>query len=69
MRTYKQCHSDDNIQIEEMPSWLCVKWEEVLDNVDANQDYDTFINKFEELYNDHWKNVRVNIKQILNILG
>ena len=50
MCSYKRCHSEDNIS----RLWKClanVKWDEILDNVDANQDYDTFINKFEELYN------------------
>ena len=58
--TYKRCHSDDNISrchsddnISRLKKCLDnVKWEEVLDNVDANQDYDTFINKFEELCNE-----------------
>ena len=51
MYSYKRCHSDDNIS--RLKKCLAdVKWEEVLDNVDANQDYDTFINKFEELYNE-----------------
>ena len=71
MYSYKRCHSDDNIF--RLRNCLAnVKWEEVLDNVDANQDYDTFKNKFEELYNEFipLKNVRVSVKQqILNIIG
>ena len=44
MCSCKRCPSNDNIS--SLRKFLAnVKWEEVLDNVDANQDYDTFINK------------------------
>ena len=49
MCSYKRCHSDDNIS--RLRKCLAnVKWKEVIDNVDANQDHDTLINKLEELY-------------------
>ena len=48
MCSYKRCHSGDNIS--RLRKCLAnVKCEEVLDNVDTNEDYDTFINKSEEL--------------------
>ena len=51
MCSYKRCYSDDNIS--RLKKCLAnVTWEKVLANVDADQDYDTFISKVEELYNE-----------------
>ena len=48
---YKRCHSDDNIS-KFKQSLSNVRWVEVLDDVDVNQDYNIFVTKFQELYDE-----------------
>ena len=49
--TYKRNHSEENV------NWFkqklsCVHWNEILDGIDASSDYDKFISKFVELYDE-----------------
>ena len=44
---YKRCHSDGNIS-KFKQSLSNEKWEEVLDDIDVNQDYNNFANKFKK---------------------
>ena len=48
---YKRCHSDDNIS-KFKQCLSSVRWGEVLDDIDVNQDYNTFVTKFQELYDE-----------------
>ena len=48
---YKRCHSDDNISMFKQ-RLSNVRWGEVLDDIDVNQDYNTFVTKFQELYDE-----------------
>ena len=47
--SYKRCYSNDNIT--KFKKCLSeVKWSEVLDQIDANNDYNMFVNKFQEIH-------------------
>ena len=48
---YKRCHSDDNIS-KFKQCLSSVRWGEVLDDIDVNQDYNMFVNKFQQLYDE-----------------
>ena len=48
---YKRVHSDDNI-INFKKKLLKVKWHEILDNIDVNSDYNTFVETFNKLYDE-----------------
>ena len=48
---YKRCHSDDNIS-KFKQCLSSVRWGEVLDDIDVNQDYNVFVNKFQQLYDE-----------------
>ena len=48
---YKRCHSDDN-KSKFKQCLSNVRWGEVLDDIDVNQDYNTFVTKFQELYDE-----------------
>ncbi len=49
--SYKRCYSDDNIS-KFKNNLSKVNWNEVLDNIDAEHDYNVFVNKFQELYDE-----------------
>ena len=49
--TYKRIHSDGNIA-KFQQKLSDVKWQEILDNNDANDDYNKFIEIFDTLYNE-----------------
>ena len=49
---YKRVHNDDNI--DQLKKELAkVKWHEVLDETDANHDYDKFVTVFNDMYNEY----------------
>ena len=48
---YKRIHSNANVA-KLMNSLSSVNWSEILNGVDANSDYDTFIKKFTEVYDE-----------------
>ena len=48
---YKQIHSDDNVA-KFKNSLSSVDWSEILSGVDAKSDYDNFIKKFTEVYDE-----------------
>ena len=48
---YKRTHSDDNVA-RFKKSLSMVNWSEILDGVDANSDYDNFIKKITEVYDE-----------------
>ena len=48
---YRRNHSEDNIS-RFKNSLSRVNWSEILDGVDANSDYNNFLNKFNELYDE-----------------
>ena len=48
---YRRNHSDDNV-FTFKNSLLYVNWSEILDGVDANSDYNSFLNKFNELHDE-----------------
>ena len=48
---YRRNHSEDNIS-RFKNSLSHVNWSEILDGVDANSDYNNFLNKFNELYDE-----------------
>ena len=48
---YQRCHSEDNIS--RFKQCLSnVNWAEVLDNIDVDNDYNAFVKKFQELYDE-----------------
>ena len=47
---YRRNHSKDVSRFRN--NLPLVNWNEILDGVDANSDYDNFLNKFKELYNE-----------------
>ena len=49
--TYKRIHTDDNIA-KLKQRLIDVKWQEILDNINANDDYNKFIETFDTLYNE-----------------
>ena len=49
--TYKRIHTDDNIA-KFKQRLIDVKWQEILDNNNANDDYNKFIETFDTLYNE-----------------
>ena len=49
--TYKRIHTDDNIA-KLKQRLIDVKWQEILDNNNANDDYNKFIETFDTLYNE-----------------
>ena len=48
---FRHNHSDDNV-FTLKNSLLYVNWSEILDGVDANSDYNSFLNKFNLLYDE-----------------
>ena len=48
---YKRNHSDDSVA-RFKKSLSRVNWSEILDSVDANSDYDNFIKKITEVYDE-----------------
>ena len=48
---YKRIHSDDNVA-KFKNSLSSVNWSGILNGVDANSDYDNFIKKFTEVYDE-----------------
>ena len=63
---YKRNHSVDNIN--KFKKRLSeVKWQEILDNNDANDDYNTFIEQFNKVYDEciPLKKCTINRKKIL----
>ena len=48
---YKRNHSTDNMN-KLKKSLSEIKWQEILDNNDANDDYNTFIKQFNKVYNE-----------------
>ena len=48
---YKRIHGDDNVA-KFKNSLSSVNWSEILNGVDANSDYDNFIKKFTEVYDE-----------------
>ena len=49
--TYKRNHSEDNVS-RFRQKLSGVKWNEILDGIDANSDYNQFVNRFNELYDE-----------------
>ena len=68
---YKRLHND--ITVLRFKKCLSeVKWGEILQNVNAEDDYNKFIKKFQNLYDECIplkKNVRTNLKRTLSLLG
>ena len=55
---YKRNHSDDNI--DKCKQRLSdVKWQEVLNNIDANDDYNKFVETFEIIYDEYIYDIRL----------
>ena len=62
---YKRIHSGDNVA-KFTNSLSSVNWSEILDGVDANSDYDNFIEKFTEIHDEYilLKKSKINRKTI-----